>query len=95
MMLFEIECQYGNDKFVFGWSEQKAVEQFVTWQMANEAPAGDFTVKRITISSQSDIRATHLREALGLGIQGIGVYDAHHGWEIRSVDDERPMRTGA
>ena len=94
MMLFKIECQYGNDKYVFAGSEQGAVEQFVTWQMVNEAPMGDFLVKRVTISSQTNLGAVHLREALRSSLQGIGIYSERRGWEIRPIEDERPDNCG-
>lgn len=90
MMLFEIECEHGNHKSIFARCEHDAVDQFVAWQMVNDAPMGSFIVQRITISAQAGLRAVQLREALGLGIQGIGVYDEHRGWQIGPVEDERP-----
>lgn len=90
MMLFFVDCEHGNGKFIFARSLHHAAEQFVTWQMANEVKMGRFVVERITIASKREPDASHLRSALALGAWGIGYHDDHRGWVIGPIGDERP-----
>lgn len=92
MMLFFVECEHGNDKHIFARSFDHAAEQFVAWQIGNEVEMGSFTVARVTIGSIIEPAATHLRDALALGVEGIGSYDDQLGWTIRPLSDERPGR---
>ena len=91
MLLFHVICEHRNHKFIFARSFDHAAEQFGTWQMANEAPMGSFSVERVKFLSKIDPQAVHLREALELGIEGFGKYSREHGWTIRPVSDERPI----
>lgn len=91
-MLFKInDTDHGNDKDIFARGVHHAAEIFVAWQMANDVPIGNFTIERVTLESRTSTAAAHLREALSLGIDGVGSYDAAVGWKIRPVGDDRPV----
>jgi hypothetical protein len=93
MMLFFVEDQCaGNHKHIFARNVDHAAEQFVAWQIGNEVEMGTFTIERVTIGSIFEPNGTHLRNALALGIEGIGSYDDQLGWTIRPVSDERSGR---
>lgn len=89
MMLFYIECQHGNHKHVFASGVHEAAEHFVTWQIANEAPMGNFILQRVTLQSLAGLPREQLRDALNARIAGIGIYDEAAGWHIRPVQDNR------
>jgi hypothetical protein len=88
MQLFFIDCEHGNDKFVFARSNHHAAEIFVTWQIVNKAQMGGFTIQRVTIASCAEPDATHLRHALKQELDGIGRYDVANGWIIDPVTDD-------
>jgi hypothetical protein len=90
MKLYHVECDQGYNQYIFAHSFDHAAEQFVTWQIANGVPMGDFSIGQISIRSLPPVEAGDLRDALRRGMEGIGRYDAEGGWCIRPIDDERP-----
>ena len=89
MKLYHVECEQGYNQHIFAQSFDHAAEQFVTWQVANGVSMGDFSVGRISIRSLPPVEAGDLRDALRLGMEGIGRYDVENGWWIRPINDER------
>lgn len=82
MMLFLVKCEYGHDKHVFARNCDHAAEQFVEWQLATGAEKGDFSIGRVTLSSQSKLGAAYLRHALAQARAGIGNFHEDSGWSI-------------
>lgn len=91
MMLFFVEDEHGNDRFIFARGSRHAAELFVTWQMVNEAPMGGFVIERVTIRSRTPDAAAHLQDALLLNLDGVGSYNEVTGWSIRPIEDQRPI----
>lgn len=81
-MLYFVECQHGNNKYIFARSFDHAAEHFVTWQTANEVEMGSFSIYKVKKMGSRKPAAAHLQQAIQLGLSGIASYSAEHGWSL-------------
>lgn len=75
--------------FVFAFSQERAAELFLAWTVLNDEVEKVWSVVKVNVDSIDPVPRQHSRDALSLGIEGIGDYDYKLGWTIKQIDDER------
>lgn len=91
MKLFKIEFERDQTLHMFARSFDHAAEQFVTWQMVNEITVGDFKINLERSQFMSRVEERDLRDAISMGLDGLGTYDEVQGWIIKPIADERDL----
>lgn len=88
MKLYFIATDQGSYRFLFAADEQRASEMFALWLIITEAPPSKFWMREIKPKAAVAHHKEALTEALSLGVEGFGVYEAHRRWVIRSLEEE-------
>lgn len=91
MKLFKIEFEPDQTLHIFAPSFEHAAELFVTWQMVNEITVGGFTVNQERSEFMDRVERRDLRDAISMGLEGLGTYDEDQGWIIKPIADERDL----
>ena len=84
MKLFFFSTDDGFGRHVFAADRDRAAELFLAHQVLNDVRPGDFWCEGVTLEGLQQPARSHLRRALGLGIDGIGTYDEASGWRIQT-----------
>ncbi|MFC7499046.1 hypothetical protein ACFQRC_07400 [Enterovirga sp. GCM10030262] len=88
MMLFFFSNDRGFDRNVFAIGQHRASELFLAHQVLNNVPVCRYWCERVTVGGIVEPHRTHLRQALELGMEGVGTYDESTGWRIDMPHEE-------
>ena len=87
MHLFFFATHLGRTRFIFAPNEQKAVELFSLDLIVSAAEPSRFWCQPFPLSRVVENQRPKLREALALGLEGIGKYNEIGSWSIYPVGE--------
>jgi hypothetical protein len=87
MKLFFFATHLGHTRFIFAESEQKAVDLFTLDLVVIAAEPSRFWCQPFPLSRIVESHRSQLREALSIGVEGIGQYQSDGSWRIYPVGE--------
>lgn len=90
MKLFFFATHLGRTRFIFAENEERAVDFFTLDLVVTAAEQSRFWCQPFPLSRVVEPHRAKLREALSLGLEGIGQFQSDGSWLIYPVGDGPP-----